>query len=66
MQLTRQNLSVAKNLSASHRSQLPVLREISQTLGLSISFGDLLMLEGKWYVTHSGLLGIAHGGGALG
>jgi hypothetical protein len=27
---------------------------------LSVSAGDLLLIDGRWYVTHSGLLGIAH------
>jgi hypothetical protein len=58
--LTRHNLSVAKKLYLRVTDlQLLVLREISQTLGLSISSGDLMMLEGRWYVTHSGLLRIA-------
>ena len=28
--------------------------------GLSIASGDLLFLDGRWYVTHTGLLGVAH------
>ena len=36
-----------------------VLRELSRTLGLSVRSGDLLMLDTRWYVTHSGLLGVA-------
>ena len=27
---------------------------------LSIASGDLLLLGGRWYVTHKGLLGLAH------
>jgi hypothetical protein len=58
--LTRQNLSLAKKLYLQvTKLQLLMLREISRTLGLSISSGDLTILEGKWYVTHSGLLRIA-------
>ena len=41
-------------------SQLLVLRELSRTLGLSVRSGDLLMLDARWYVTHSGLLRVAH------
>src|SRR5213078_1022315 len=33
-----------------------MLREIGASLQLSISSGDLILLEGRWYVTHSGLL----------
>ena len=40
-------------------SQLLVLRELSRTLRLSVRSGDLLMLNGRWYVTHSGLLRVA-------
>ena len=36
-----------------------VLRELSLTLGLSVRSGDLLMLDTRWYVTHSGLLRVA-------
>jgi hypothetical protein len=58
--LTRQNVSVAKKLYPQVTGlQLLVLREISRSLALSIPRGDLMMLEGKWYVTHSGLLSIA-------
>jgi hypothetical protein len=58
--LTRQNLSAAKKLHPQVTElQLLALREISRTLRLSISSGDLTILDGKWYVTHSGLLRIA-------
>jgi len=40
-------------------SQLVILRELSRTLRLSVQNGDLIMLDGNWYVTHSGLLRIA-------
>lgn len=36
-----------------------VLRELSNTLSLSVRSGDLLMLDARWYVTHSGLLRVA-------
>jgi hypothetical protein len=39
--------------------QLAVLCEISRDLHLSLTSGDVTMLQGKWYVTHSGLLRIA-------
>jgi len=32
---------------------------IVENHGLSVSAGDLLCLNGKWYVTHTGLLGVA-------
>ena len=38
---------------------LSALGSLSTNYGLSIALGDLLLLEGKWYVTHAGLLRIA-------
>jgi hypothetical protein len=38
---------------------LQCLDDLSKRYSLSIAAGDLLYLDGKWYVTHSGLLGIA-------
>jgi hypothetical protein len=32
------------------------LRELTGKYGLSVTAGDLLLLEGRWYVTHAGLL----------
>jgi hypothetical protein len=40
-------------------SQLKRLRELSLTLALSISNGDLQFINSCWYVTHTGLLGLA-------
>ena len=58
--LIRQNLRSVKKLYPVVTSlQLAVLREITRDLHLSLTSGDLTMLQGKWYVTHSGLLRIA-------
>jgi hypothetical protein len=35
------------------------LKELTERHGLSIAAGDLLFLDGRWYVTHAGLLRIA-------
>jgi hypothetical protein len=35
------------------------LKTLTESFGLSIAAGDLQLLDGKWYVTHSGLLGLA-------
>src|ERR1035438_4353473 len=32
------------------------LRELTRKYGLSVAAGDLNLLEGKWYITHAGLL----------
>jgi hypothetical protein len=58
--LIRENLRAVKELYPHvTSSQLLVLRELSRTLGLSVRSGDLLMLDARWYVTHSGLLRVA-------
>jgi hypothetical protein len=55
--LVRANRRLAKIRWAelSPRS-LSFLKELTQTLGLSIAAGDLQILNGNWYVTHAGLL----------
>jgi len=59
--LVRQNVAAAKNLyEAVSKSQLAILRELTKMLKLSIQRGELLCIDGKWYVTHSGLIRIAH------
>jgi hypothetical protein len=59
--LIRENLRAVKELYPHvTNSQLLVLRELSRNLGLSVRRGDLLMLDARWYVTHSGLLRVAH------
>jgi hypothetical protein len=40
-------------------TSLGALKQLTQRLALSVAGGDLLFLEGRWYVTHSGLLRIA-------
>jgi hypothetical protein len=37
-----------------------VLKQLTQRFALSVVEGDLLLLDGRWYVTHAGLLRIAH------
>src|SRR5438309_3224747 len=39
---------------------LEMLEELTEKYSLRISSGDLVLLDGRWYVTHSGLLRIAH------
>jgi hypothetical protein len=40
-------------------SALGVLKQLTLRFGLSVVEGDLLLLDGRWYVTHAGLLRIA-------
>lgn len=35
------------------------LKELTQRYGLSVNAGDVQFLDGRWYITHSGLLRIA-------
>ncbi len=59
--LMQQNLRDAKmQYLALPKQQLSVLRDLTTTLHLSIFRGELLYFSGKWYVSHSGLLRIAH------
>ncbi len=59
--LLRQNLGDAKRQYPDlPKQQLSVLRDLTATLHLSIFRGELLYFSGKWYVSHSGLLRIAH------
>ena len=60
--LIRQNVRLAKRMAAG--SVRPVLlhrlRDLTTEFRLSLALGDLLYLEGGWYVTHAGLLRLAH------
>jgi len=38
---------------------LTCLKDLSETYRFSVSSGELLYLQGRWYVTHTGLLGLA-------
>jgi hypothetical protein len=56
----RVNLDIARNLWGDlSKISLECLEDLSKRYSLSIASGDLLQLEGRWYVTHAGLLGIA-------
>jgi hypothetical protein len=41
------------------RTAIRMLRSLTEEYGLSVSTGDLHFLEGRWYVTHAGLLRLA-------
>ena len=60
VKLVRQNLHVVKRLYPGLRKQdYQALRSLTRTLHLCVSKGEILYIEGKWYVTHAGLLQIA-------
>src|SRR5580765_2418979 len=59
--LVHQNVSAAKRVyEGITKSQLSTLRELTAGLRLSVGRGELLQVNGKWYVSHSGLIRIAH------
>jgi hypothetical protein len=55
------NLRSARRLwpNQLHRIQTESLETLSTRYSLSVPAGDLLFLDGRWYVTHSGLLSLA-------
>lgn len=59
--LRSRNCRLAKKLWGDlfnlQRTQL--LRELTDAFGLSVAIGDLCLLNGGWYVTHSGLIRLA-------
>ena len=58
--LVRQNLRLVKQLHPwLQRTDISALRELTLALRLSVSRGEVLFIDGKWYVTHAGLLRIA-------
>ena len=59
--LIRENIKLATSLWRDKLTPrvLPELKRLSDDFGLSIGSGDVLLLDGKWYVTHAGLLRLA-------
>jgi hypothetical protein len=61
MGIVRENISAAKRIYPGlTESQLTMLRNLTKTLNLSIRMGELLQINAKWYVSHSGLIRMAH------
>ncbi len=59
--LVRQNRKDAKSRWGRQlsRTQLSTLRELTLRFGFSLAMGDVILLEGRWYVTHTGLIRLA-------
>ena len=56
----RSNAKLAREMWGElSKTALQSLRQLTSEHSLSVAGGDLQFLSGKWYVTHSGLLGIA-------
>lgn len=61
------NLRVAKRLwGPIPRLTLCALEDLTREHHLSVAAGELLLLQGNWYVTHAGLIGIARRSHCLG
>jgi hypothetical protein len=45
---------------------LDALKKLIEAYGFSVAVGDLQLLEGRWYITHAGLLRIAERDGCAG
>jgi hypothetical protein len=59
--VTRENAAMARAIWADECSKhnLATLRELTIRFGFSVSMGEVRILNGTWYVTNSGLLGLA-------
>ena len=58
--LVRENLRLVKQLYPElAEGNFRSLRELTRTLGLSVSMGEIQLINGRWYVSHSGLIRIA-------
>jgi hypothetical protein len=61
-QLARNNLVHARALWPAQCSKLAlkILRELTTTFGFSVASGELRIIDGRWHVTHSGLLRLSN------
>jgi hypothetical protein len=66
--LIRANVALAEKLWPGQicKSHLKALENLTVSYGISLGSGDLLLLENRWYVTHSGLLSLAERKGCSG
>ena len=66
--LIRKNVACAKTSwpTGCSKQLLAALRELTTRFALSVQLGEITLLDGKWYVTHSGLLRLASRNGCRG
>jgi len=59
--LLRENSSAAKTRwpTQTNKSSMRALKLLTRSYRFSVAYGDLLLLENGWYVTHTGLLRMA-------
>jgi hypothetical protein len=67
-QLLRNNLKASQRRwgAKAVKPRVSVLKEITKKLQLAVEAGHLVLLDGNWYITHSGLLAIAQREGCQG
>ena len=56
--LVHQNIRLARRLSNRQLGTIGIerLRDLTKTFGFSLNLGDILYMDGGWYITHAGLL----------
>ena len=65
--LVRSNMASSRlRWGALPKGTVQALKELTTEHQLSVRSGDLLLLEGRWYVTHAGLLHLAMSNGCSG
>ena len=65
--LTRKNIRLIKLQHPEVSNlNLSALRDLTRNFRFSLSTGELLLLDGRWYVTHTGLLRLGCGAGCAG
>jgi len=57
--LAKSNIRFARRNWDISTEQVAMLKRLTEELQISVDAGDLKLLDGKWYVTHAGLLHIA-------
>jgi len=57
--LAAQNIRLVRRSWEVSAEQVAMLKVLTEELQLSVAVGDLRLLDGKWYVTHAGLLRVA-------
>jgi hypothetical protein len=59
--LIRAEMSIARRTWGEvGAAKLAELRNIVQRNGVSVALGDICLIENRWYITHAGLLRLAH------
>jgi hypothetical protein len=59
--LTRKNLKLSEEKWRGEldKGHIQTLKSLTGDYGLEVALGELILLDGKWYVTHAGLLRLA-------